>query len=78
MVMKDDGIMKSRKDRKSQGREVALIRCRTIHGLVNRPGVAGAVLQTPSSLSQSVSHPLVPIYSIHFYSQTIRALELKI
>ena len=30
MVMKDDGIMKSRKDRKSQGREIAVIRCRTI------------------------------------------------
>ena len=37
MVMKDVVIIKIRKDRISQGREFALIKCRTIHGLVFLP-----------------------------------------
>ena len=30
------------------------------HPLINRPGVAGAVLQTASSLIKSVMHPFPP------------------
>ena len=52
-----------------------------IYMIINRPGVARAVLQLPSSLINSLIHslihPLVPICSIPCYSQTIRARELK-
>ena len=52
--------------------------------LIKRPGVAGAVLQTPlsfmtfiHSLNKRFSDPLVKISSKHRLSQTIRARELK-
>ena len=49
--------------------------------IVNRPGVAGAVLQSPPSLINSLIHllsdPLVKISSKHTQSQTGRARELK-
>ena len=43
----------------------------------NRPDVAGAVLQSPRSLIDSLSDPLVQISSKHCQSQTGRAWELK-
>ena len=44
----------------------------------NRPGVAGALLQTPPSLINSVIQWwFVEIYSKWYNSQTIRAKELK-
>ena len=47
----------------------------------NRPGVAGAVLQSPplliNSLTDSLTDPLVQISSKHCQSQTRRARELK-
>ena len=45
--------------------------------VINRPGVAGAVLQSPSSLTDSLTHPFVKISSKHSQSQTERARELK-
>ena len=45
-----------------------------LFSLFNRPGVAGAVLQTASSFSNSW---FVEIYSKHCQSQTGRARELK-
>ena len=45
--------------------------------VINRPGVAGAVLQSPPSLTDYLSHPLVQISSEHCQSQTRRARELK-
>ena len=46
--------------------------------IINRPGVAGTVLQTPSSLSQSVSQSVFSSEpSTHHYTQTGRARELK-
>ena len=45
--------------------------------IFNRPGVAGAVLQSHPSLIDWLSHPLVKISSKHFQSQTRRARELK-
>ena len=48
--------------------------CRGLTRLVNRPGVAGAVLQTASSLSEWVSHPFPPdIHNI----MTAKPLELE-
>ena len=47
-------------------------------GLVNRPGVAGAVLQSPPSFIYSLTDPLVQISSKHCQSQTGRARELKL
>ena len=47
------------------------------HSVINRPGVAGAVLQSPPSLINSVSDPLVKISSKHSQSQTGRARVLK-
>ena len=48
---------------------------------ISRPGVAGAVLQSPWLLTDSFVHqasdPLVPISSKHYQSQTGRARELK-
>ena len=43
----------------------------------NRPGVAGAVIQSPLSLIKWVSNPLVQISFKHYHSQTWRARELK-
>ena len=45
--------------------------------LINRPGVAGAVLQSPLSLIHLLSDPLVKLYSKHTRSQTGRGWELK-
>ena len=48
--------------------------------IINRPGVAGAVLQSPMSIdyiSDWVSNPLVKIFSKHSQSQSGRARELK-
>ena len=45
--------------------------------VINRPGVAGAVLQSPLSLINSLSDPSVKISSKHSQSQTGRARELK-
>ena len=46
--------------------------------IFNRPGVAGAVLQSPPSLMRHwLSDPLVQIYSKQCQSQTGRARELK-
>ena len=46
--------------------------------IINRPGVAGAVLQTASSLTDTVSHSsFVKISSEHLHSQTIKARKLK-
>ena len=46
----------------------------TYGGIINRPGVAGALLQTASSVIKSW---FVEIYSKHCQSQTGRARELK-
>ena len=55
--------------------------CSWIWILFNRPGVAGAVLQSPPSLINSLIHSftdaLVQISSKHCQSQTGRARELK-
>ena len=46
--------------------------------IINRPGVPGAVLQTPSSLVDSFGNSsFVKISSRHLHSQTIRDRELK-
>ena len=49
--------------------------------IFNRPGVAGAVLQSPQWLIDwmidSLTHPLVQISSKHSQYQTGRARELK-
>ena len=50
--------------------------------IINRPGVAGAVLQTPplliNSVSQSVSQSsFVEISSAQLHSQTVRARDFK-
>ena len=37
-----------------------------VHKLINRPGVAGAVLRTPSSFIKSVRDPFPP--NLHFTS----------
>ena len=48
------------------------------HIVFNRPGVAGAVLQSPPSLIKTlIKSWFVEIYSKYCYSQTIRARELK-
>ena len=54
---------------------VNVIDCRYI---INRPGVAGAVLQTPSSLIHSLSQNSFSYrYSKHHKSQALRGRELK-
>ena len=45
--------------------------------MINRPGVALAVSQSPPSLLNSVSDPLVKISSKNSQSQTRRARDLK-
>ena len=45
--------------------------------IINRPGVAGAVLQSPQSLTDSLTHPLVNISSKHSQSQNGRGRELN-
>ena len=48
------------------------------NNVFNRPGVAGAVLQIPPSLIDSVSNSSFPSkYSKHHNSQTVRARDLK-
>ena len=47
-----------------------------LHYVFNRPGVAGAVLQTPSWFIHWVSHLLFKISSKHSQFQTERAREL--
>ena len=50
--------------------------------MINRPGVAGAVPQTPLSLinllTNSVNHPLWKYFLIHCIFQTIRDRDLEI
>ena len=46
---------------------------------INRPGEAGAVLQTPLSLINSFSDSwFVEISSRHLHSQTVRPRDLKL
>ena len=46
--------------------------------IITTPGEAGAVLQTPPSVSESVSESsFVEISSIHCISQTVRGRELN-
>ena len=46
--------------------------------IINRPGVAGAVLQTPLSLINSLTDSwFVEISSVHLHYQTITAREMK-
>ena len=46
--------------------------------IINRPGVAGAVLRTLPLLIDLFSHSsFVEISSAHLHSQTVRARELK-
>ena len=45
--------------------------------IINRPCVAGAVLQSPPYLINSVSDLIVKIWSKHSQSQTGRAMKLK-
>ena len=55
-----------------------LSKVKTPSVIINRPGVAGAVLQTPSSFINSVSSSAFSSrYSTNLHSQAVRARELN-